>query len=690
MSVTKLSWSAYAGVRRNARAVERLAAVGVPDRRSPVALTRIRIGSRGSERTVILRLVPNRERLLLVTRSGFVGWLDARTNRGAPGYLRVRLEVGKHVAELIVLSFRDQPRFALGPDLEPEVRIADQQWVGPRAAEPGGDWSARFAAKSLRGLLAKNFILIEGASDPRDEPLPDVFTEVVQARGAQAALPAESVRASASATMPERVPVDTTFDLVVTLNGPDVEPAFDAVFFPAQKVVPVTVQVLRVQNVTLVAGDDPWERPVPSGAGSIPITFSLRALGPGPVLVEVRLTQDLTLLATFRLSAVAEAGAATAAADPRRVELDADRYPQNWQLQITQGGFDTDPGKIALSFQLHSDHGVVAGKTEFARSSKLLTFYADLLGYWNQYAPIEDHALRSMLWAEALALRGKTLFDNLFPANIRTELWRQRATLGDIYLSTNETEIPWEITRVHAPENEPGAEPQEGPDSPFFLGARGVFRWLTGTPKVTAVRIEPPHALVLAPMSGLQNVLPEIEFLRTRFDAQIIDPADTVTLDRILRETQFSLFHFAGHGGIDDAVPPIQHLLLDAKEQFTVAQLQETLPFSPVEPGRAAGAVVVLNACQTGVVPSPSSGFGSAFLAAGAGVFIGTLWSIEDEPAVDYAIEFYESLLAEPRVALSTAVRRARERARDHYDPSWLGYAVYADPNTVVTVVRPE
>ena len=695
MSVTKLSWSAYAGVRRNARAVERLAAVGVPDRRPPVALTRVRIEERGSDRTVILRLVPNRERLLLLTRSGFVGWLDPRTNRGAPGYLTVHLDVGGSVAELIVLSFRDQTQFAIGPERAPDVHITDQRWISPRTADPGGEWSARPAAESR--LLAKQFRIREGTPDPRDEPLPNAFAVVVPVRRApelppeaepltEAAPPAESVRASASATMPDRVPVDTTFQLVVTLNGPGVKLASNDVPFDGLKDVPVMVQVLRVQNVTLVAGDNPRIRRIP--VRSISRTFTLKALGPGTVLVEVRLTQELTLLATFRLNAVAEVGAAMPAEDSQRVALDANRYPQNWQLQITQGGFDTDPAKIALSFQLRSDRGVLTGRTEFARSSQLLEFYADLHRYWNRYAHCKDHALRSQLWAEALEIRGRTLFDTLFPANIRSELWRQRATLRDVVLSTNETEIPWEITWVHAPGDEPGAEPQKGQDAPFFLGACGVFRWLTGIPRVSTVRIEPPHALVLAPTSGLHNVLAEIEFLRTRFDAQIIDPADTVTLDRVLGETRFSLFHFAGHGGIDDSMPPIQHLLLDAEQQFTVAQLQKTLPFSPVEAGRAAGAVVVLNACQTGVVASPTSGFGSAFLAAGAGVFIGALWSIEDEPAVDYSTAFYESLLSEPSVALSAAVRRAREKARENNDPSWLGYAVYADPKTMVTVVR--
>ncbi|MHA7268653.1 CHAT domain-containing protein [Arthrobacter sp. HLT1-20] len=676
-------------MRLNARAVERLAAVGIPATRPPEALTRIRIGGRGTERTVILRLVPNRERLLLITRAGFVGWLDDKTNKGSSGYLWVRVEVGEPVAELIVLSFRHQPRFALGAELEPDIRIADQQWVGPGTSGPGGDWKARFAAESLQRTLATGFFIRAGGRDPRDEPLPGAFCEVVATDRAEAALPAGIVRASVTAAMPERVPVDKTFDLVVTINGPDVEPGSDAVIVTGEKDVPVTVEVLRIQNVKLIRAEDPLIPLIPSGADGISWTFALSAFGPGPVLVEVRITQKLTLLAVFRLNAVAEAGVERLVENAARVELDAGLYPQNWQLQITQGGFDTDPEKTALSFQLRSDHGVVQGRTEFARGPQLLAFYANLLGLWNQHASIKDHALRSQRWAEALAIHGGTLFDNLFPAAIRAELWRQRATLGDIYLSTNETEIPWEITRVHAPQNEPGAEPQEEQDSPFFLGARGVFRWLTGTPKVTAVQIEPPNVLVLAPTSGLHNVAVEVGFLCTQYHAQVIDPADTATLNRILSGSRFSLFHFAGHGGIDVAVPPVQHLLLNAGEQFTVAQLQMTLPFSPVEPGRAAGAVIVLNACQTGVVASPTSGFGSAFLAAGAGVFIGTLWSIEDEPAGDYSIELYKSLLAEPRVLLSAAVRRARERARESYDPSWLGYAVYADPNTVVTVVRP-
>lgn len=55
-------------------------------------------------------------------------------------------------------------------------------------------------------------------------------------------------------------------------------------------------------------------------------------------------------------------------------------------------------------------------------------------------------------------------------------------------------------------------------------------------------------------------------------------------------------------------------------------------------------ALVVLNACQAGragIQLDSIGGFAEAFIHAGPGAFISSLWSVGDEPAATFPTEFY-------------------------------------------------
>ena len=82
-------------------------------------------------------------------------------------------------------------------------------------------------------------------------------------------------------------------------------------------------------------------------------------------------------------------------------------------------------------------------------------------------------------------------------------------------------------------------------------------------------------------------------------------------------------------------------------------------------------------------------GFASAFVSRGAGVFIGTHWSVGDAPARTFIEEFYKSFAvrkpgAKP-LELREAVMKARQAARHAGDATWLAYVVYGHPRAVVT-----
>jgi CHAT domain-containing protein len=91
--------------------------------------------------------------------------------------------------------------------------------------------------------------------------------------------------------------------------------------------------------------------------------------------------------------------------------------------------------------------------------------------------------------------------------------------------------------------------------------------------------------------------------------------------------------------------------------------------------------IVFLNACQAGQAGRTLTGTGGmadAFIRRGAGLFVGTLWSIGDGTALTFADTFYDRLKAGATV--SQATRAAREAAKKADEPTWLAYTVYGHP----------
>ncbi len=97
--------------------------------------------------------------------------------------------------------------------------------------------------------------------------------------------------------------------------------------------------------------------------------------------------------------------------------------------------------------------------------------------------------------------------------------------------------------------------------------------------------------------------------------------------------------------------------------------------------------MVVLNACQAGRAGyrlSGTGGFARAFLTGKAGVFVGALWSVGDQPARSFTEQLYKQLLAGDRLA--EAAIAARESARNAGEATWLAYVIYGHPHAVCTL----
>ena len=97
--------------------------------------------------------------------------------------------------------------------------------------------------------------------------------------------------------------------------------------------------------------------------------------------------------------------------------------------------------------------------------------------------------------------------------------------------------------------------------------------------------------------------------------------------------------------------------------------------------------IVVLNACQSGrsgYTLKGMGGFAEAFIDAGAGVFVGSSWSIADPPGISFTIWVYAQLV-DARKPLATAAAAARKKAREDGDATWLAYVVYGHPRARVS-----
>jgi CHAT domain-containing protein len=185
--------------------------------------------------------------------------------------------------------------------------------------------------------------------------------------------------------------------------------------------------------------------------------------------------------------------------------------------------------------------------------------------------------------------------------------------------------------------------------------------------------------------------------------AQAVHPRSNI-VEKLLQQADgaFDVLHFACHGLADgDKIWDASLLMTGRMVEVTTGNgiepkyQPDPLEVAQVRASARLGAdgvrpIVFLNACQvgrTGRSLSGVGGFASAFLSPksreGAGVFVGTLWSVGDGSALSFATTFYERLQAGD--TLVSATRAARNRAKDAREPTWLAYTVYGHPDAKIS-----
>lgn len=288
---------------------------------------------------------------------------------------------------------------------------------------------------------------------------------------------------------------------------------------------------------------------------------------------------------------------------------------------------------------------------------------------------------------------GGELLDELMPAELRRLLWENRHRLHNIIVLSTEPFIPWELLHLKAPDT------SRLPDETCFLGQLGLVRWLWGTWPPERLVLRPGRARFITPdypdkRYRLPSVRAEQRFLVQHLKAMAVEPHYRQVM-ALLRSGEFDLLHFAGHAvAASEDIANAQLLLEGHRESGPEGDSYVLDPLGASVIGQhmaSAGArpIVVINACQAGRLGhqlSSMGGFAVAFLGRGAGVFVSTLWSVGDTPALVFVEAFYRRLLAGG--SLAEAAIAGREAARELGDATWLAYTVYGHPEA--RIVEPQ
>ena len=598
----------------------------------------------------------------------------------SPGFVTIALPPPDVAADLALVVLRPggAPAIARPEPPEPEVggvgsTLRVRVWLG---AHDGGTRLALLAVRPL-ALAAAEPPPVEAAPPPPpvEAAPPPLAAPPLPPPDAP---PPRHVPAWLAAGMPAHLRPGERASVTVRISRTELGPSGDEAH--ARKSLlgnpDLALRIkLRRRNLAVVRGTpDRLEVPFPGEHEVVARTFEVEAGTVGPAEAEVVLEQGASVmpLAVVRLAVAvvasaptepsqAEAAAPTAAPDPRLAGLpvlrvDEDQFGDRWSLE-----FDLTLGDDLVR---HYEMAPAVPKDAF-----LDALYERIGAEWGDGNPPRGE---SGGFEDRLARLGTELAEALMPEGLRADLDAAWDRLEGLAVLSSEGRIPWELAQV-APAGEPARH----------LGETGLGRWVYGVVHPQRLRVRAGRSRYLCPAYtgelALTQTPLEAEFL-AGLGATALEPGDAVSLSALLAERGFDLLHFGGHGASDAEG---QRILLAAAGAYPAASVAADFPPRAPDPSGEPGPVVVLNACRLAEAPrTGAEAFAPAFLAGGAGAFIGCLWSVGDRPALAFAEAFYSALRGGETVA--SAVRAARLAARAAGDPSWLAYTAYAHPLATV------
>jgi len=290
---------------------------------------------------------------------------------------------------------------------------------------------------------------------------------------------------------------------------------------------------------------------------------------------------------------------------------------------------------------------------------------------------------------------GNVMFRLFMPDRMREYL---SSTPCALTITTNDLELPWELMYDSSWEDEAG-ESGLG----FLCLQRPIARMPMGRafPRIRRPAAQKEKLRFLLVHADPKNNLPaagrEVERIRDELHERWKRPGEEIKIELLDRDHatgkemnqallsgSYDVIHFAGHAYFDDDDPDKSGFVLKEEELFLSQKIQRFVEGQPL---------VFLNACQTGVTANeanpqtvgeyfwkPAEGLASAFLYGGALGCVGSLWPVYDEPAAEFAIEFYNQVLEGQMIG--EAMRRTRRSIKTKHSDSitWASFVLYGDP----------
>lgn len=269
---------------------------------------------------------------------------------------------------------------------------------------------------------------------------------------------------------------------------------------------------------------------------------------------------------------------------------------------------------------------------------------------------------------------GNKLYKELFQEDgFKRFYWTTLDALSEeatVQIISDEPYIPWEILRPYS------ARPDGRlvSDAHYFCERFALSRWLTESGQ-RMNQLPLLKVKVVAPRTDLQWVENEVVAIQ-EIPGLKVDVLRTMQeLEHFLTKGEADVLHFACHGAFQANNPGRSFLQIGTRYLQPDDLVGEDCSFGSVHP------LVFLNACesgQQGIGLTGLDGWAKAFLNAGVGFFIGSVWKTTDVLAYQFARTFYQRLLAGDSV--SEAMRQARKAIVRSGDATYLSYTLYAHP----------
>ncbi|MFD6397642.1 CHAT domain-containing protein [Nocardia sp. NPDC060249] len=469
------------------------------------------------------------------------------------------------------------------------------------------------------------------------------------------------------AVLPERVETGRTVSLIVSItaatNGAGISAPLKDFDVPSEG----AVVTLSVSSRGLVPrGESEQDIRVPSDGDSEPHRFAFIAGPVGLHHVNVDAYRGGTHLGTVRLEISVEANATISEARVRTAELSTVAFEPGevtLQVRLEEQGYRFQ----LLGDTLYSDVTAMMGDSRDSVEQLVAELHA-------MAADQSDYATPGLV-RDRLKSLGIELWSSAVPKGIQEQFWEQSDRIRMLTVAADHDVIPWELLY-----------PLNGSNDNGFLAEQfPVMRRAYAARRVTTLPIG--GAAYVVPPASPSDAMVEVEAIRALLGTRAGDHGVLSELSDVRRLVLGDLglpgiMHFACHNTFSDRSGSSITLDGGPWKPSDLAEAVQRATLADAAP------LVFLNACRSaGQMAwfSQMSGWGTKFIEAGAGAFIGSLWAVRSSAARAFAEEFYQQFVGkgQPLGASSLSARQVVQS--DGGDPTWLAYTVYGNPAAVAT-----